>query len=46
MHEVYYLFGKKMQFGLWDFKDNDWHIRPIYHWLAARVRDSAPDPDR
>jgi len=47
MHEVYYPFGKKMQFGLWDFKDNDWRTRPVYHaWVAFCRHARCGDPVR
>jgi len=31
LHEVYYPGNGFMNYGLWDFKDNDWKPRPVYH---------------
>ena len=31
LHEVYYPGNGFMNYGLWDFKDNDWRVRPVYH---------------
>ena len=38
MHEVYYPGGGFMNYGLWDFKDNAWKPRPVYHAIAAFTR--------
>ncbi|MEN8254491.1 MAG: hypothetical protein ABFR33_03370 [Verrucomicrobiota bacterium] len=37
LHEVYYP-GKRMTFGLWNYKDRGWGIRPVYHSHAAFTR--------
>ena len=31
LHEVYYPGNGFMNYGLWDFKDNNWKPRPVYH---------------
>jgi hypothetical protein len=31
LHEVYYPGNGFMNYGLWDYKDNDWQPRPVYH---------------
>jgi hypothetical protein len=38
MNETFYPFGTRMQFGLWDFKDNGWKVRPVYHAWANLCR--------
>lgn len=38
LHEVYYPGGGFMNYGLWDFKDNGWEPRPVYHPWAAFSR--------
>lgn len=39
MHEVYYPGGATpMGFGLWNFADRDWGIRPVYHSMANFMR--------
>ncbi|HEO72706.1 MAG TPA: hypothetical protein ENN80_15725 [Candidatus Hydrogenedentes bacterium] len=38
MSEVYYPGGGFMNYGLWDFKDNAWSPRPVYHAVAAFMR--------
>ena len=40
MYETYYPMGTKMQPGLWDFKDNGWKTRPIYHAWASFCRNT------
>ncbi len=38
LHEVYYPGNGFMNYGLWDYKDNDWKVRPVYYawqYLAA-----------
>jgi hypothetical protein len=42
MHENYYPGNGFMNFGLWDFKDNQWHVRPVYHAWAALTRRTEP----
>ncbi|NUN97941.1 MAG: hypothetical protein HUU16_17395 [Candidatus Omnitrophica bacterium] len=45
LHEVYYPGGGFMNYGLWDFKDSDWKIRPVYHAWASFTRLTEPgDP--
>ena len=34
LSEVYYPGGGFMNYGLWDFKDNQWRARPVYHAFA------------
>ena len=39
MHEVYYPGGgAPMGFGLWNFADRDWSVRPVYHSMANFMR--------
>ena len=39
LQEVYYPGGAyPMHFGLWDYADGDWKVRPIYHVVAAFSR--------
>jgi len=34
LHEMVYPSGAFMNYGLWNFKDREWEIRPVYHaWL-------------
>jgi len=43
LHEVYYIHDtKRMHFGLWNYKDNDWKIRPVYHSVANFCRLTEP----
>jgi hypothetical protein len=45
LHEVYYPGNGFMNYGLWDFKDNDWRPRPVYHAWAQFSRLTEPgDP--
>ena len=37
---VYYPGPGLMDYALWDFKDNDWAVRPVYHAWAAFCRMS------
>ena len=37
LQEVQYP-GKRMSFGLWNYKDRDWGFRPVYHSHAAFTR--------
>ncbi|MBN2311633.1 MAG: hypothetical protein JXR94_21825 [Candidatus Hydrogenedentes bacterium] len=38
LHEVYYPGNGFMNYGLWDYKDNDWKPRPVYHAAAMFSR--------
>jgi len=38
LHEVYYPGNGFMNYGLWDFKDNNWKPRPVYHAFAMFSR--------
>lgn len=39
IHEMYYVdSGNRMLFGLWNYKDRDWKIRPVYHSLTSFCR--------
>jgi hypothetical protein len=38
LHEVYYPGEGFMNYGLWDFKDNAWHARPVYHAWSMFTR--------
>jgi len=39
MHEVYYPGSDEiMNYALWDFKDDDWRPRPVYHAVAQLTR--------
>lgn len=39
IHEMYYTDdNSRMLFGLWNFKDRDWGIRPVYHSVASFCR--------
>jgi len=40
LHEVYYPGDAFMNYGLWDFKDNDWRIRPVYHAISNFTRNT------
>jgi len=31
VHSMYYPGKSKMDFGIWEFKDKDWQIRPVYY---------------
>lgn len=37
-HEVYYPGNGFMNYGLWDYKDNAWKPRPVYHAVANFTR--------
>lgn len=41
-HEVYYPFGSKMNYGLWNYRDRGWSPRPVYYFwcLLTRHTDS------
>ncbi|MBL7196705.1 MAG: hypothetical protein ISS47_01250 [Candidatus Omnitrophica bacterium] len=34
LHEIYLLDGRKMQIGLWGYKDEDWYPRPVFYAYA------------
>lgn len=39
LHRVYYPgAAEPMGFGLWEFKDKNWEIRPVYHAMASLMR--------
>ncbi|MEN8256187.1 MAG: hypothetical protein ABFR33_12040, partial [Verrucomicrobiota bacterium] len=39
IHEMYYVDpDNRMLFGLWNYKDRDWSIRPVYHSMASLCR--------
>jgi len=38
MHEVYYPGGSLMNYGLWNYRDRGWGIRPVYHALGCFTR--------
>ena len=38
LHEVYYPGENFMNYGLWNFKDRDWAIRPVYHAIGCFTR--------
>ncbi|MBI4556441.1 MAG: hypothetical protein HY706_02565 [Candidatus Hydrogenedentes bacterium] len=38
LHEVYYPGNGFMNYGLWDFKDNNWKPRPVYYVWADFCR--------
>ena len=38
LHEVYYPGNGFMNYALWDFKDNEWKPRPVYHAWANLCR--------
>lgn len=46
MHEAYYPGGSLfMHFGLWNFADRGWAVRPIYHVVTSFCRNTEPgDP--
>ena len=45
LQEAYYPGGGFMNYGLWDFKDNNWKPRPVYHSWSMFSRLTEPgDP--
>jgi len=34
IHEMHYIDSTRMKFGMWNYKDRDWSIRPVYHSMA------------
>lgn len=38
LHEVYYPGGGFMNYGLWNYKNRDWQVRPVYHAFANFTR--------
>lgn len=34
LHETYYPGNGFMNYGLWEYKDDNWRIRPVYHAMA------------
>ncbi len=38
LHEVYYPGNGFMEYALWEFKDDDWKVRPVYHAWASLCR--------
>ena len=44
LHEMYYPGNGFMNYGLWDYKDNDWKPRPVFHaWLIFSNLTGAGD---
>ncbi len=42
MQEVYYPGGQTpMNFGLWNFADRNWEIRPVFHTVATLARNTS-----
>ncbi|MCA9424117.1 MAG: hypothetical protein KC994_03550, partial [Candidatus Omnitrophica bacterium] len=31
LHEMNYPSGRRMMYGLWDDRENDWNLRPVYY---------------
>lgn len=45
LHETYYPSNGFMNYGLWNYKDRGWQVRPVYHAWAAFCRLTEPgDP--
>jgi hypothetical protein len=43
-HEVFYPFDAKMNYGLWNFRDRDWSLRPVYYfWRLLTQQTEAGD---
>ena len=42
LHETYYPGNGLMTYGLWDYKDNDWKPRPVYHAWTPFSRLTEP----
>jgi len=42
LHEVYYPGNGFMNYGLWNYKDRDWEVRPVYHAVASLCRHTEP----
>jgi hypothetical protein len=42
LHEGYYPNGWRMKYGLWNFKDRDWSLRPVFHAAALWTRHARP----
>jgi hypothetical protein len=40
LHETYYPNGWLMKYGLWNFKDKDWSLRPVFHAFSLFPRFS------
>mgnify|MGYP005841408411 CR=1 FL=1 len=38
LHEKFYPGSNRMGYGLWDWKDNDWKPRPVYHVWSMFTR--------
>ena len=38
LHEVYYPGGMRMYYALWDWKDENWQTRPVYHAWSMFTR--------
>lgn len=38
LHEMHYPNGAFMNYGLWNFKDRDWSVRPVYHAWSMLTR--------
>ncbi|MBI1320721.1 MAG: hypothetical protein GC168_17490 [Candidatus Hydrogenedens sp.] len=45
LHEVFYPFDARMGYGLWNFKNRDWSLRPVYHaWKSLLDHTKPGDP--
>ena len=45
LHETYYPGNGFMNYGLWNFKNRDWSVRPVYHlWADFSRLTRAGDP--
>jgi len=42
LHETYYPGNGFMNYGLWNYKDRGWQVRPVYHAWAALCRLTEP----
>ena len=42
LNEVYYPNNWRMEYGLWDFADTDWRLRPVFHAWALLTRHTTP----
>ncbi len=40
LHEVYYPGNGFMNYGLWNYRNRDWAVRPVYHAIANLCRNT------
>lgn len=40
LHEMYYAGGGFMNYGLWNYKEDNWKVRPVYHAWANFTRET------